>query len=179
MIRTTIQAWRWPLLLGLIVAAIAWQATLRRTPYVLMSAAEKRLGKMGGVNQMAHGPLADSASRAVVRPSPDLAYSTCVFDLSNGPVTVTAAPVPARYWSLSVFDARTDVAFVRNNVESQGAPIRIVLIRDGQTAPPGTTAVLVPGGHGIALIRILVDDRARFAMVDQARRASCCGPVAP
>ena len=177
MIGDRLRAWLWPALLGLVVALVAYQATLRRTPDVLMAAAERRLAKVGGVNAVAHAPLATDASRAVVRPSPDLAYSTCVFDLSKGPVTVDVAPVPARYWSLSVFDARTDVAFVRNNVEAQGQPIRVALVTPGQAAPAGYQPVTVSGGHGVALVRVLVDDRAQFAAIDAARRLSRCGVV--
>lgn len=178
MIRDRLRGWLGPILLALVVAFLAYQATLRRTPDVLMAAAERRLAKVGGVNAFAHTPLATQKSRAVVRPSPDLAYSSCVFDLSKGPVTIDVAPVPARYWSLSVFDARTDVAFVRNNVEAEGQPIRVALITPGQAAPAGYHAVAVPGGHGVALIRILVDDRALFPAIDAVRRLSRCGVVA-
>lgn len=178
MIRESLRPWWRPALLALVVALVAYQATLRRTPDVLMAAAERRLATVGGVNAFAHTPLATNRSRAVVRPSPDLAYSACVFDLSKGPVTIDVAPVPARYWSLSVFDARTDVAFVRNNVESKGGPIRVALVTDGQAAPADYQAVAVPGGHGVALIRILVDDRAQFPAIDTARRRSRCGAVA-
>ncbi|MEH3099057.1 DUF1254 domain-containing protein [Sphingomonas adhaesiva] len=177
-LRPWLRSWMGPALLALVVALVACQATLRRTPDVLMAAAERRLAKAGGVNAFAHTPLATSRSRAVVRPSPDLAYSACVFDLSKGPVTVDVAPVPARYWSLSVFDARTDVAFVRNNLEAQGQPIRVTLVTPGQAAPAGYEPVAVRGGHGVALIRILVDDRAQFPAIDAARRLSRCAAVA-
>lgn len=173
-----IRNWRWPIVAGLLVAALAYAVTLRRAPTMLMAAAERRLEKLDGVNRFAHAPLATAASRAVVRPSPDLAYSSCVFDASKAPVLVDVAPVPARYWSLSVFGANTDVAFVRNNVEAGNAPIRLALVTPGQAVPAGYTGVLMPGGHGVALVRILVDDRARFALVDQARRVSTCGVAA-
>ncbi|MEH3048259.1 DUF1254 domain-containing protein [Sphingomonas adhaesiva] len=178
MTRLSLRPWLWPALLGVVVALIAYQATLRRTPNVLMAAAERRLAKVGGVNVFAHTPLATQRSRAVVRPSPDLAYSSCVFDLSKGVVTIDVAPVPARYWSLSVFDARTDVAFVRNNVETRGQPIRVALLTPGQVAPAGYQPVTVSGGHGVALIRVLVDDRTQFPAIDAARRGSRCGVAA-
>lgn len=177
MIREWRERWLWPIVAAMVVALLAYNVALRQTPRLLMAAAERRLEKSGGVNRFAHLPLATSAARAVVRPSPDLAYSTCPFDLSKGPVTVTVAAVPATYWSLSVFDARTDVAFVRNNVEAGGRPIRIALVAEGQAAPAGYAPVVVPGGHGVALIRILIDDRTRFPAIDTARRASVCAAV--
>jgi uncharacterized membrane protein len=168
--------WFLPLLAGVLAAFAAYHLALVQTPRVLMSAAIKRVGA-GGMNRMTHGPLATSKARAIVRPSPDLAYSSCPFDLSAGPVRVVAPPVPSPYWSLSVFDARTDVAFVRNNRETGGKGLNIVLARPGQAVPPGATVVRVNGERGIALVRILVEDRNRFAPIDRARRAATCGPV--
>ena len=85
--------------------------------------------------------------------------------------------MPAPYWSLSVFDARTDVAFVRNNLDANNQPIRIAIAQEGQPVPDGMQAVRVSGSSGIALIRILVPDRAQFAAVDAARKKSSCKPL--
>ncbi len=166
--------WISPLLFGAVLAAIAYQATLIAAPRVLMNAALKRVERLGGVNALRHPPMASAEARTIVRPSPDLAYSSCVFDLGEGPVVIEVAPVPAPYWSLSVFDARTNVAFVRNNRDSRGAPIRIALALAGQQVPAGIEAVRVDGARGIALIRVLVESRDRFAEIDRARRASRC-----
>jgi uncharacterized membrane protein len=169
-----IRRWLLPWLFGLAVAAIAWQATLVAAPRVIMGIAVERLGEAGGLNRMLHAPLRGPGRATIVRPSPDLAYSSCPFDLSKGPLLIVAAPVPAPYWSLSVFDRRTDVAFVRNNRETKGGPLRVVLARPGQTVPQGVEAVRLGGDRGVALLRILVEDRARFAPLDRARRASSC-----
>ena len=166
--------WLLPILLGALLAAIACQVALIATPRVLMTTALQRVERLGGANALRHPPMATAQARTIVRPSPDLAYSSCVFDLSGGPVMIEVAPVPAPYWSLSVFDARTDVAFVRNNRDSRGAPIRIVLALAGQQVPAGVEAVRVEGARGIALIRILVESRDLFPEIDRARRASRC-----
>ena len=166
--------WLFPLLFGLVLAAIAWQAALVVAPRVLMAAAVRRVEALGGVNVLRPAPMATARYRTIVRPSPDLAYSSCLFDLSGGPVLIAVAPVPAPYWSLSVFDARTDVAFVRNNRDTGGRPIRIALARPGQSVPAGIETVRIGGNRGIALIRILVESRALFPAIDRARRASLC-----
>ena len=44
----------------------------------------------------------------------------------------------------------------------------------GQPVPDGMTVVRVKGSSGIALIRILVQDRRQFAAIDAARRQSSC-----
>jgi uncharacterized membrane protein len=169
--------WLGPFLLGLLVALLAWQATLLAIPRGIMRIAVGRLGEAGGINRMLHAPLPGPGRRTVVRPSPDLAYSSCPFDLSAGPLLIEVAPVEAPYWSLSVFDARTDVAFVRNNRDTGGRPVRIALALDGQQVPEGVETVRLDAPKGVALLRILVEDRARFAPLDRARRASSCRPL--
>ncbi|ALH80022.1 hypothetical protein AN936_06465 [Sphingopyxis macrogoltabida] len=77
------RGWLGPILFGLIVAAAtAWAAVLY-VPYGLMNVAMERLGQ-GGVNKMSYGNLATPERQPVVRPSPDLAYSSCPYDLSAG-----------------------------------------------------------------------------------------------
>ena len=90
---------------------------------------------------------------------------------ANGP----ALALPAR--EARYYTAATDVAFVRNNRETGGRGVDIVLARPGQVKPPGATVVRVEGARGIALVRILVEDGNRFVPIDRARRAATCGPV--
>lgn len=165
-----------PLLAGVVAALLGYRLALVATPRVLMAAAVKRVGQ-AGMNRMTHAPLATSRSRAIVRPSPDLAYSSCPFDLSTGPVRITVPPIPSAYWSLSVFDARTDTAFVRNNGQGAASGINLVLARLGQLTPPGAAVVRIADARGIALVRVLVEDRAAFAPIDAARRRASCAPL--
>ncbi len=163
-----------PLIAALVVAALAWHVTLVAIPRGLMVVAVRRIAAAGGVNRMLHAPLVTAASRAIVRPSPDLLYSSCPFDLSDGPVLVDAAPVEAPYWSLSVFDSATNVAFVRNNQQSGGQPIHIAILAAGQQAPAGYEPVPVPGRRGVALIRVLIDRTRPITAIDAQRRQSSC-----
>ena len=68
--------------------------------------------------------------------------------------------------------------FVRNNSQSGNRPVRIAIVKPGVAAPQGYEPVPVTGDRGIALIRILVADRAQFPALDQARRLSNCRSVA-
>lgn len=170
--------WLIAALLGLVAALLVWHATIAKTPGFLMARAFDRVSQRAGTNVMSFVPLATEQARAIVRPSPDLAYASCPFDVSKGPVVVEALPVAAPYWSLSVFDDQTDVAFVRNNKQSAGQPIKIAIVKPGVAAPAGYEPVPVTGDRGIALIRILVADRSQFAPLDAARRLSNCRSVA-
>lgn len=170
------RGWLGPILFGLIVAAAtAWAAVLY-VPYGLMNVAMERLGQ-GGVNKMSYGNLATPERQPVVRPSPDLAYSSCPYDLSAGPVAIDVAPVAGRYSSLSVFDAATDVIFVRNDVEAGGKPYRIIVARAGQAVPAGAEVVRTDHDRGIALIRLLLKDPEEIGGLDAARRESSCATV--
>ncbi len=162
-----------PLVVGIVVAVVAYDLALMATPRLLMAAAFDRISA-GGVNRFTFTPLATDKSRAIVRPSPDLAYSSCPFDVAAGPLLIDVPPVPASYWSLSVFDAETNVAFVRNNVEAAGAPIRAAVALAGQAVPAGYARVTVARPKGIALVRILVEDRGSFPAIDAARRQASC-----
>ncbi|WP_411341718.1 DUF1254 domain-containing protein [Sphingopyxis sp. J-6] len=170
------RGWFGPILFGLIVAAATAWAAILYIPYGLMNVAMERLGQEG-VNTMSYGNLATPERQPVVRPSPDLAYSSCPYDLSAGPVSIDVAPVAGRYSSLSVFDAATDVIFVRNDVEAGGKPYRIIVARAGQAVPAGAEVVRTDHDRGIALIRLLLKDPEEIGGLDAARRESSCATV--
>ncbi|WP_439568006.1 DUF1254 domain-containing protein [Sphingopyxis sp.] len=168
--------WLGPFALGLILAAATAWAAIAYIPYGLMNVAMERLGQ-GGVNIMSYGNLATPARQPVVRPSPDLAYSSCPYDLAAGPLAIDVGPVAGRYTSLSIFDAATDVIFVRNDVEAGGKPFRIVVARDGQAVPAGAEVVRTGHDRGIALIRLLLKDPKEIGGLDAVRRQSSCATV--
>lgn len=166
------------------VAMLTWLVALHTIPSAVMRLAVGRLADRGGINTMAHAPMAHApmataSARTIVRPSPDLAYSICPFDLGDGAVTVTVMPVAAPYWSLSVYDSRTNAVFVRNDRETRGEPVRIAIARQGQAIPAGYVPVWVEGRRGVALLRILVPNAAAFPAIDAARKASSCQVATP
>jgi uncharacterized membrane protein len=157
-------------------AAFAHLGVVLATPHVLMNIAMKRVSQDWSlVNQFGFGPRTSQNSRNVVRPSPDLAYSSCVYDLSGGPLLIEAQPSPDNgYVSLSVFASNTDNIAVFDSIRSpQG--MRFVLAQQGQTTPPGANVVVSPSKRGIILDRRLAPSAELFAAVDKARRADRCG----
>lgn len=160
-------------------AAIGHVGLVLAAPHVIMGAAIKRASHDGElINQFQFGPRTTKDSRWVVRPSPDLAYSTCVYDLSGGPLLITAAPSPNHgYLSISVFAANTDnIAVFDSSQQPQG--IRFVLAQEGQKVPAGERVVYSPSAKGIVLDRRLAPNAELFAAADQARRADSCGRIA-
>ena len=171
------KSWGLPLLVGLIFGIIVWQASLVALPRVIMAAAIDRIAAGGGINRMRHAALATPVNQPIVRPSPDLAYSSCPFDVSDGPVRVHVMPAPARYSSLSVFDARTDVVFVRNDRQAGGKPFDVVIARPGQAVPAGVEVIRIGSDRGIALIRLLLANPAEIGSLGALRRQSWCAAI--
>ena len=171
--------WMLPVLVSAIVAFGVYQATLLATPYVLMNAAMEKIGAAsnGRANTFGFGEPSTADRQLIVRPSPDLAYASCVFDIGDGPVLVDVAPVPDHYWSVSIFDARTDVAAVRSDRDTGGKPARLALLKSGQKAPSGYEPVMLQHDRGIALIRILMASPDEFPAIDAIRRKSTCKQV--
>ncbi len=158
-------------------AVVAHIGAVWATPYALMRVAMDRLSGEGkAINGFAYGPRTTQKSRGVVRPSPDLAYSSCVYDLAGGPLLVTADPSPNQgYVSLSVFAANTDNIGVFDSLRLPGG-IRFVLALDGQEVPKGERVLRSPSRSGIILDRRLAPDAATFTAVDRARRQDSCRP---
>jgi uncharacterized membrane protein len=170
--------WTKPILAGIAAAVLGgYGATLAIPGMIMGKAVEGAAARGGGVNIMAHGKLSSPTNQFVVRPSPDLAYSICPFDLTKGPVRVDVVPVAGRYSSLSIFDANTDVAFVRNDVQAGGKSYAVVIAKDGQATPPGADVVRVQDDRGLALIRLLLADPSELPGLEPVRRQSRCGPV--
>jgi uncharacterized membrane protein len=166
--------WLFPILAGTVMAIGAYHATLLATPFALMQAAIMKVGKQAPANQFAFSPMTTAENQTIVRPSPDLSYSVCAFDVSKGPVLVDVQPVPDHYWSVSIFDARTDVAAVRSDRDTKGKAARLALLKAGQTAPAGYEPVRVGYDRGLVLIRILVAPASTFPTIDAIRRKSTC-----
>jgi uncharacterized membrane protein len=164
---------------ALAAAALVHVATIHLVPIVLMRVAMSRMAAEAGVNRAGFAPRADEESRAVVRPSPDLLYSSCVFDVSEAPLRVRAEIPAGTYWSISFFAANTDNFFKLNDREMPGGSVELVLARRGQRfeLPPGARRIEAASDRGIVLTRTLVDDESRLAELDRARRSFTCEPM--
>lgn len=134
-------------------------------------------------NQAAFPPPVTAQSRTVVMPSPDLLYSVCVFDVTAGPVRITAHPNLKSYWSIALYAANSDNFFVINDQKSGDKPVEIWLVSpDGSSAerpiPTGAQAVVAPSKTGFLLMRVLTGNyEAEKAVIEPARRTLVCKPA--
>jgi uncharacterized membrane protein len=172
---------RWILWLAatLIVAAMVHMASLQALPRVMMARA---LARIGPSNVMHYSERPNASSRVVVRPNPDMLSAFCPFDLSKGPVKLTARVPHSTYWSVSAYDAATNNFFVRDDRQIAGDSIEVVVLRRGMRLPPlggaPEQAILIsPTERGLFLVRVLIDDDAHIAALQAIQHQAACGTV--
>lgn len=169
--------WLIPAAAGLIGLILGFQLMLGALPGFIMSKAMERFEILGGVaNEEGHAPAIDETARSVVRPSPDILYSGCLFDVSNGPMTVTApAPPDGGYASVSFFDSRTNNFAVVNDREMEGGVVTITLAARGEAS--GDDVIEAPTDTGLILYRRIWADPEAFDETDADRRRFDCAPL--
>jgi len=156
----------------LAVAGVVHYVTLIQTPGFIM---KRVMMKMGEENTIHHQDKVTADSRGVVRPSPDLLYSVCPFDLTNGALHVTAPVPPGTYWSVSLFDEQTNNFYVKNDKQAKGSvDLLVTLPMADVKRPSGATEVLSPTAKGLVLFRTLINDEKNFAAIDAVRRKANC-----
>jgi uncharacterized membrane protein len=166
---------RWGLFTLVLAAAVHWVVVSQAANFIMWRA----MGRVaqGKVNSIAHGERATDASRTIVKPSPDLLYSTCAFDVSRRPLKIVTGAPADTYWSVALYADNSDNFFVLNDAAAKGQPATIILLGPGQSAPvdtAGTIIVNAPTARGLVLFRTLVNDDKREGEIDQARRLATC-----
>ena len=160
-------AWAGQYLLALLVPNIAMET--------LYAVGTKRLG----YNQLVVSQVPDETSRTVVRPSPDLLYASCIYNLEDGPIVIEA-PIPARYWSMQFYQMNTDnyagITNQRDERQRAGTEVKVTLISASEDPANYQGKVIrSPTDRGIVLLRVsAIGDRSAQ---QAALEASSCSPV--
>ena len=174
----TARRWLWRGVIVLAMAAVLHVFLVWLIPRAITGLFISRALKQGSYNRIAALPLPTDKSRAVVRPSPDLLYSACIFDVSAGPVRVSAR-LPGNYWSLSLFDLNSDNFFRVSDREIPGDRVEVILssLRDSgaiKAKNPAAIVVRPPSTTGFLLIRSLVLDPGNMAREIEAQADTRC-----
>jgi len=174
------QEWVFWVAATVLVAMIVHLGAIYLLPRVVMMRAFDRLG---AANTIHVGKRPTAASRAIVRPSPDIVYATCPYDLSKGPLRVTAPVIHTSYWSVSAFDANTDNFFVQNDQKTPVDSIELIVVERGQAWPKLDSAVervilFSPSEKGLILFRAVIDDDKHLPATEAALHQARCGTVA-
>lgn len=164
----------------LAIALLVHFATLYAIPRRIMA---RTLGGMGAPNTMHFGSRPTAASRGVMRPSPDMLYAACPFDLPAKPLRVTASVPHSTYWSISAFDDATNNFFVRNDRQVTGNSVELLVMRHGQPLPPldkvtDRSIVFAPSSRGLILMRTVIDNEKNLPVLEAVVRQARCESVA-
>lgn len=155
--------------------ALGHLGTILLAPHAIMEVAMWRLSSDGGrMNAFRFALRPGPGFHTVVRASPDVAYASCVYDLSQGPIVVSAAPSRDKgFASVAVFAANSDnIAAFNTIAHPQG--IAFVLALPNQAVRRNLPVVRATTTRGIILDRRLAPDAASFAVADAARRSDRC-----
>ena len=149
-------------------------------PRVMMALAFKRIlqGADAEINTLIHSPRVTVGSRRVVKPSPDLLYSICVYDVTEKPLRITV-PIPATYWSISFYQTNTDNFYVLNDRQAKTDTVDIILTRPDRAVPQidGAIVVVAPTSKGVFLLRSLVKDEDKLGDLIKIQRLATCRPL--
>lgn len=166
---------RWVVPMVLFAALVHWAAVVY-APQLAMRVAFARFAG-GAPNTIVHLPRTTAAFRRAPKPSPDLFYSTCGYDVSEGPVKITTPAPAGTYWSAAFIDMNTENFYVLNDATANERRATIVLARADQSVPPlpqDALLVRTPTTTGAVLFRILINDDKREAELDAERRTARC-----
>ena len=165
------------------IAALTNLATVAALPWLINAVVVHRLvEKSGGYNRAVAWPRADASARTIVRPSPDLLYTSCAFDVAERPLRITA-PVADGYVSISGFAANTDNFFALNDGDVAADPdgrrhLDVIVARAGATGlPAGVPVVTAPSARGLILFRALIASDAELAGLLQLQAQQRCEPL--
>jgi uncharacterized membrane protein len=130
--------------------------------------------------------LAPSAPGSQILPylPPDMLYAMCRYELSGGPIALTAA-VAGPGWSLSLHTPQGDNFYVLPGNLLRGGEVSFLLVAGGaadaanqqRRASPTDTQVASPTTEGLIVLRAPIIGLAWLAQTDALLRRSNCTQV--
>jgi len=172
-----------PFILGLAIGAAI---TLDRLPGLIMGRAMERIETMGAATgSVRHAPRVTAENQTIVRASPDILYSVCLFDLADGPIRVDATwPTDGNYASVSFYDANTNNFAVASDrdIDSDASSLMLTQWADWLTAPDlrdgADRQVNAPTATGLILFRRVIDAGTDLDIAETERQGFTCTQMA-
>jgi len=149
-----------------VLGAIVHYVVVLAVPYAI----GHHLTSLAESNTIVHAEKPSAGNERVRRSGPDLVYSACPFDLSDGPLHITA-PVPESYMSVSFYAINTDNFYVKNDLQVDG-DFDIVLIGPDMPAQAfaGIEVVRSPSMTGGILFRYFAGNEEQIQEIESIRR---------
>ncbi len=162
-------SWSWWLLGTILLTVAGHRILVWGCPYVVMTVTMWGISRQIGLNTVVHTPTPTAQTQIIVRSSPDLMYSTVVYDVSTTALHITV-PIPDCYMSLSMYAANTDNFYVINDSQVSDPSLELVLIGPSTPVSQNTSLTIQsPSQRGILLFRFFAGQDDRLAEIDALR----------
>jgi uncharacterized membrane protein len=169
----------------LTVAALVHLLVVLIVPSVATRDAFARLEPLGPLNETVLLPRASPSERLLPYADPAVAAAFCRYDLSAGPLRVTA-PAARAFSSISfhtrrglVFYALTDKAATRGVIDAVLATpedIRALAARDDEEDPSRDLRVAAPAREGYVLMRVFSELPSLYPEAEAEAKQLTCKP---
>lgn len=168
---------------GLATAILATIVHISVVMFAPMLDIGKRMAQfeaVAGLNALRKLPAADSEEFLVVEPSPDVSYAFCRFDLSSGPVRISA-PIPETYWSASIYANTGENVYTINDAQTGLRKLELLIVESAGEDDEREDAIVYesPSKTGLVIIRGFVPDRSQKAMIDRMLSTAECRSQSP
>jgi len=144
-------------------------------PYLKMMWIAKNSETENTVNVAFYKDIPNANSRSVIRPSPDLMYSGCGYDVTYNPLVIKT-DIPNTYWSVSFFSDNSDNFTTINNDKKSEGNITIYLF--GPDSKPSQIkdgyVVVSPSNRGLMLIRQFIGNRSNLDILYETQASLEC-----
>ncbi|MCI5045317.1 MAG: DUF1254 domain-containing protein [Aquisalinus sp.] len=172
----------------LAVAIVAFgtvQVAAHKMPTIIMAGAMKKLeeGYQASANEFGHSDPIKADNQRVVRPSPDLAYSICLYDLTDGAVVVTV-PKASNYLSVALYDMGTNNFFHINDGEMTKDLTKIMILPEQSASVQASQSdyevdsfAFSPTKEGLVLVRRVMMDEQDWPVIQEERKLMKCEAV--
>lgn len=143
----------------------------------------KLSSKNKGANLFYHQGRVTELMTEVVLPNPDFFYSICGFNIDAGPIKVSFTPPKNAYWSISVYDYKTNVIWkTSDDVEKTNKDSQLQLIISSKNHPKitydrNTSYLESPFSQGAVLLRILAQTPDQDQRLLEAQKTAKCDPL--
>ena len=172
------------LLLAIVLAGLIHLAAVLALPSVAPKNAFARLNPLGDANVMIELPPVKPGEETMPMQAPDVRYAFCRYDLSGGPVRLSAV-IPDDLWLIAFYTPKGDNFYAVSGADMRRGKVDMIINETGQPVPesdadaPEEEEVVVvesPLKEGIAMIRAPLSGASRSARTAEALKSATCAP---
>ncbi len=169
----------------LVLAAIVHLGTVLALPHTAPRDAWSRLADIVSDDEVTVLPAARPGNEILPMLDPNLVYGVCRYDVTDGPVGISAEMPPA-YWSISLQSPQGTVFYAIDDEAAIDGTLEIEMrnpeaMRRYQLAKVDDSdrviAVEAPTMTGFVLMRALVSRGADRGTIETMMRDTFCGPI--